>query len=424
MVNFSFKTFMEGLTKSKLFSKFKVMTLNQFLNQSITNEDRIPLPTIDDSPEESQDQGPDMLGAKTKKVPPEEMHALLQRIITRKKKRLGELPKVQMSREDKKAAAAAERQQYLQDRYKMPIIHASNIKIIDDRNNLYDLDALRALISTRPIGPLLKRNSKIQHSGGELVQYYNIGLPALKGLVIDEATGDFLVVDTCPGAASCQIYCFARKGGYVQWKSSSLSQSRILNFLLNDPEGFKNRLNTELAEAKEKAANKNIKVALRWHDAGDFFSPSYWDLAKEVAKENPDIYFYAYTKMANVANTPKPNNFIINFSSGAKNAEEQNIDFELNKHAIVVPYEIFTDLANRISSKKIAFTPKNMKELKNRISTKYNIRNDKTLITYDELKEKSYKADASPIYNVIVKPGDGDDAANRNDVLGTYLLQH
>ena len=65
-----------------------------------------------------------------------------------------------------------------------------------------------------------------------------------------------------------------------------------------------------------------------------------------------------------------------------------------------------------------------MKELKNRISTKYNIRNDKTLITYDELKEKSYKADASPIYNVIVKPGDGDDAANRNDVLGTYLLQH
>ena len=27
-------------------------------------------------------------------------------------------------------------------------------------------------------------------------------------------------------------------------------------------------------------------------------------------------------------------------------------------------------------------------------------------------------------YNVIVKPGDGDDSANRSDVLGTYLLIH
>jgi len=27
-------------------------------------------------------------------------------------------------------------------------------------------------------------------------------------------------------------------------------------------------------------------------------------------------------------------------------------------------------------------------------------------------------------YNVIVKPGDGDDAANRNDVLSSLLLIH
>ena len=29
-----------------------------------------------------------------------------------------------------------------------------------------------------------------------------------------------------------------------------------------------------------------------------------------------------------------------------------------------------------------------------------------------------------PNLNVIVKPGDGDDSANRADVLGTYLLLH
>ena len=29
-----------------------------------------------------------------------------------------------------------------------------------------------------------------------------------------------------------------------------------------------------------------------------------------------------------------------------------------------------------------------------------------------------------PKWNVIVKPGDGDDAANRSDVLGVYNLEH
>ena len=28
------------------------------------------------------------------------------------------------------------------------------------------------------------------------------------------------------------------------------------------------------------------------------------------------------------------------------------------------------------------------------------------------------------LWNVVVAPGDGDDSANRADVLGTYLLMH
>ena len=62
--------------------------------------------------------------------------------------------------------------------------------------------------------------------------------------------------------------------------------------------------------AKEK---KGVSVSIRWHDAGDFFSDPYLKLAYDVAKTFPDVQFYAYTKMASVAASEKPNNFIINF---------------------------------------------------------------------------------------------------------------
>lgn len=139
------------------------------------------------------------------------------------------------------------------ERYKMPYVHKSNIKIIDEENNIYDTDALKVLIKQRPKN-LLKQNEKVSHSGGETVQYYNIGLPALRALAVNEKTNQFVIVNTCPGAGKCQIYCYARKGGYVQWKSSSLSQTKIVNFLLNDPEGFKNKLIAEIR--KEKTAKE------------------------------------------------------------------------------------------------------------------------------------------------------------------------
>ena len=35
--------------------------------------------------------------------------------------------------------------------------------------------------------------------------------------------------------------------------------------------------------------------------------------------------------------------------------------------------------------------------------------------------DRNFKRD---LWNVVVAPGDGDDSANRADVLGTYLLMH
>ena len=66
-----------------------------------------------------------------------------------------------------------------------------------------------------------------------------------------------------------------------------------------------------------------------------------------------------------------------------------------------------------------------IKALKDRIAAKYSM-DPKTILTYDEMMKTPEKKiiDPKKMYNVIVKPGEGDDSANRGDVLSTLLLIH
>ena len=356
----------------------------------------------------------DMLGATTRNLPPDEMQAYLDRIKSGEK--------------------------LATDKYKMPFVHGSNIEIKDESDKSFDLAKLKSAITTRP-EKLLKQNEKITHSSGDSTIYFNIGLPALKGLAVNEKTGEFVVVDTCPGAGACKVYCYAKKGGYVQWKASSMSQTRILNFLLNDPEGFKNKLSSELKEVEAKLVRTNTKkskknggdvkttkVVIRWHDAGDFFSPDYLELAYGIARSFSQMDFYAYTKMASVSKGDKPSNFKINFSGGSTPDQEKQIDFTTTKHSTVVPREVFDDLVVKDEKGKairkdgkIQFEGSNLNMLKKRMSVKYRIPKD-SIITYDEMM--NIPEGSSQKYNVIVRPGDGDNSANRSDVLGTYLFIH
>lgn len=347
----------------------------------------------------------DMLGATTRILPPDELQAYLQRTGAGEKEKL--------------------------DKYKMPYVHRGNIEIKDENDRTYDLNKLKSAITARP-EKILKQNEKITHSGGGSTVYFNIGLPALKGLAVNEKTGDFVVVDTCPGAGACKVYCYAKKGGYVQWKASSLSQTRQLNFLLNDPSGYKAKLESELSAAVSKFDKKGTKVVVRWHDAGDFFSPDYLDLAYGVAKDFPNIEFYAYTKMAGVAQGGKPSNFKMNFSAGADMSQEKQVNFQTTKHSTVVPKQMFADLVDKVEVddpskpgkkiKKMDFkSPSDLQTLKQKLAVKYGFPVD-TVITYDEMMKMP--VGSKPQWNVIVKSGDGDDSANRADVLGTWLLIH
>lgn len=88
-----------------------------------------------------------------------------------------------------------------------------------------------------------------------------------------------------------------------------------------------------------------------------------------------------------------------------------------------MPKELFSDLISK-SGGKWHYVDDNAEDtLKERIAIKYTV-DPETIITYDELMAKGADAGKPGKWNVIVKPGDGDDSANRNDVLGTYLLVH
>lgn len=346
----------------------------------------------------------DFLGARTSTMSPEEMQAYLARIKSGEKA--------------------------VTDKYKMPYIHGGNIEIKNDAGQSYDLDKLKASIMTRP-KQILKQNAKMAKSAGEDTMFFDIGLPALKGLAVNEKTGEFVIVDTCPGAGACKVYCYAKKGGYVQWKDASMSQTRLLNFLVNDPQGFKSQFENELRSKATSLIKKGKKVIVRWHDAGDFFSPEYLDLAYGIAKDFPQVLFYAYTKMASVAKSQKPSNFIINFSMGATPEQEKQIDFGKDKHSTVVPKPMFDKYVLKDEKGKAVRDEKNriqfkdeaaLQSFKKDLAMKYNVPVE-SILTYDEMI-KTPQSNEEGKYNIIVVPGDGDVSASRRDVKGTYLLIH
>jgi hypothetical protein len=329
----------------------------------------------------------------------------------------------------------ADRSKLKTDKYKLPYIHRSSvIKFYDADNKRYREEDIKQALAVRP-KKLLKQNEKMKHSNGELEQFFNIGFAALVGIALDENTNNLIVVNTCPGAGSCKVDCFAMKGGKVQFEGPWLSDGRIITYLLNNPDGFFEQLANEIAKEEKKGEKGGYKVTIRWHDAGDFFSPEYMDLAFKLAQSFPNVRFYAYTKIADAALAKKPDNFIINWSEGASTSQEKKIkaqdpELEFTKNSRIVPTKLFYDLlakdekGNLVKSAGGAWqpaSPEALSVMKNRLADAYQIP-VKTILTYDEMM--AIKPGPVQKYNVIIAPGEGDISANRHDVLSTLLLKH
>lgn len=301
------------------------------------------------------------------------------------------------------------------------LIHSSAlISVLTPEGTEIDQEKFKKMITVRP-EQIVQQNSKLAGSGsGANEIFYDLTLPAYQGLFYNEKEGKFQVVKTCPSAAACKAYCYATAGGYVQYEGPWLSSTRTINFLMNDYEGFKQKVLNELNVAVNRSKKDGKKIVLRWHDAGDFFSATYLLMAFDIARATPEVRHYAYTKQVEMVQQymdKKPENFIFNFSKGG--TQDSKVDFNKSKHSKVVPYTLFKDLT---VVKGQPMSPEDIAKIKERLAYHYKL-DPQTIISYDELVKMPVSPEKDK-YNVIVRPGDGDDAAAREDVLGTYLLIH
>lgn len=161
---------------------------------------------------------------------------------------------------------------------------------------------------------LLTQNAKLKKTSIEnKMRVLNFSLPAYKTI-----TGKTV----CPFAKDCIKYCYAQKGNY---KYPSVIK------------GLNNRY--ELSKTDEFVPKMNATIILerpthvRIHDSGDFYSPQYLNKWVQIAKDNTNVIFYAYTKSIKffINGLKLPKNMKIIFSEGSKT--DNLINTSKHRHA-------------------------------------------------------------------------------------------
>jgi hypothetical protein len=170
---------------------------------------------------------------------------------------------------------------------------------------------------------LLTQNSDLKKSGiwGWTIPAHNITL----------SNGERF--NTCPNAGVCGAFCYAKNGTYLFPKVRSAHLTK-LEMVLNDPQGWRDKMSVELTQ--KKYTHKFIRI----HDAGDFFSNWYADLWIGIAIEHSDKTFYTYTKEVQMFKSFQdagvlPNNFIVIYSFGGK--QDHLINKDIDRHSEVFP---------------------------------------------------------------------------------------
>jgi hypothetical protein len=316
------------------------------------------------------------------------------------------------------------------DKRSKSLLLVHNKAIPFDEKGDIDVQAFIDNITKIP-AQIYSQNEKMEKSSTDNSITFNVGIPALRGIVYDMEHEKFYIVNTCPGAGACTRICYARRGRYVLLPNIFGKQTRILNLLLNDPELFEKLLRHEIETLIWK--NKGKKVMFRWNDAGDFFSKRYFEIAGRITKQLQDKGYnfesYAHTKMGDIYNLNDPN-VLLNFSVDSAEKERKKVDIGTAKTSEIVPSGLFNDLFLRDrahfkvddAGKLIPVSADSLDILKQRIADKFNA-DINTLIMYDDLLKIPVGNEKK--WNVIVLPkGQGDVAAQRKDVQRTFLLYH
>lgn len=159
---------------------------------------------------------------------------------------------------------------------------------------------------------LSNNNSKLAKSG-----IFAWGIPAGQS-----ASGKI----TCPGAGTCKTGCYALQGFFVMPVVKAAQEARLT---LSQSAEFIDVIDAEIKRRKVKK--------LRIHDSGDFYTLTYLRYWIEIMRLNPEVQFYAYTKMVPMFKSyvcpTLPANFTVIFSFGGK--WDNFIDASVDRHSAV-----------------------------------------------------------------------------------------
>jgi Gene product 88 len=318
-----------------------------------------------------------------------------------------------------------------------PFIHGKAIPT--DKGGDIDVDKFIAEITAEPNALVGSNGKMVKSSGSDSGSiFFKIGIPSVKGLGYDLEKKQFLNINTCPSAGECLMYCYTFMGGFIQYPATFLSQTRILNKMLNDPEGFEARIYDELTAKCKSNNKKGIKVIFRWNDAGDFFGKEYFAIMKRVSQKLLDAGYdfksYIYTKNSELllaSSEDMPSNVKATFSQGADPKAKKIAQMWHGARSYTIPSDIFKDEIHRVVKGKdkdgkdiTAYDykgPSSVAKIKQGLAKEYGI-DVNTILTFDEIMSKPEGKEL--IWSVIILPGQADNPASRDDVKNVLLAYH
>lgn len=117
-------------------------------------------------------------------------------------------------------------------------------------------------------------------------------------------TFSLLAVYSCPNAKDCDVKdCYALKA-QRQYAGTRCKRTVLTWLAMNDVPALEKLIMNQLSRTRKKA--------IRVHESGDFVSQEYVNMWFRIAKANPEIHFYSYTKTGSIFDFSNcPDNFNI-----------------------------------------------------------------------------------------------------------------
>jgi hypothetical protein len=315
-----------------------------------------------------------------------------------------------------------------------------------DEEGKANIEQFKKQLMQRP-KTIFDKGEKSLHTSDENKMTINTGIPALKAVIYDEEDNNFYVINTCPGAGECINNCYAMQGFYIMNDGKNIKLLNRLQLMMNHPEQYEKIAFMEAERFAFEAQQEGKELKIRWNDAGDFFSETYFKIAVNVDKalkaKGYNSSSYVYTKMGKYIKLGEQEGIKTVFSSGATEKQKKIAgDLSQTHTQITVPTDVFREFfmtkgphyVKDESGKSKFKSPEAKEELRKRIVDFYNthpnpkydyLRNklDVSRMKYtDELPKQ--EGELKEFDTITLPGGDSDAPAQRKDVRFTFLTEH